>query len=543
MGLAPSKQKISKILENSITNLNIFKQKEIKIEYKVNYLELIEEKKEENLANKHSNYDEKDSFMFSGQETSQAINNPKYDVKKTNIFPYSAIGTISVQFPVNEEKFINTCFLINTNVVVTLASNLENKNKGGKAELITTSFSKERVKWTNIFIQGEEKSKGKSSKKEDKNKAESLDNFSSKLAVILYDNNISSEWLGVESGKKDDFELKDIYTVFSFKEEKNNINIPNINIEGEKKESQIKFREIQLNNMNPFLDIYKNGEEKDKELIKQSPGSPLFYKDFNNGAYIIAFVNEGFEFQYFDKKTMIFLANMVNKGKLQLKKVNKGIDEENIVQLDLGCKGFEALDIKYLTEFNLQNLRILDLSNNILKPQGALYLSEGTFSSLECLNLNLCEIGDEGLKHLSNGTFNKLNHLYLFHNNISSEGIKHLCTATFISNLILLSLTDNPNIRDNGIKYMKENKDWEKLNTLNLNNTGLTDLALEYLVQSCMPKLQKLNIQDNKFTDNGKASMKALKVNGIKISFRTDEERKRLKEKKEKEKEKERNKK
>jgi hypothetical protein len=56
---------------------------------------------------------------------------------------------------------------------------------------------------------------------------------------------------------------------------------------------------------------------------------------------------------------MIFLANMANKGKLQLKKINKGIDEENIVQLDLSCKGFEALDIKYLTEFNLHNLRIL----------------------------------------------------------------------------------------------------------------------------------------------------------------------------------------
>jgi len=539
MGLAPSKQKISKILENSITNLNIFKQKEIKIEYKVNYLDIIEDKKDLLNKNKELYYDEKDSFMFSGLETSQAINSPKSDVKDTKIFPYSAIGTISVEFPISEEKFENTCFLIDTNVVVTLASNIENKNKGGKAELITTSFSKEKVKWENIFIQGEDKSKGKSSKKEDKNKNESIDSMSSKLAVILYDNSISNEWLGVEGGKKEDFELKEIYTVFSFKDDKKNTNA---NTEREKKECQTKFREILLNNMNPFLDINKNGEEKDKELIKQSPGSPLFYKDFNNGAYIIAFINESFEFQYFDKKTMIFLANMVNKGKLQLKKINKGIDEENIVQLDLGCKGFEALDIKYLTEFNLRNLRILDLSNNILKPQGALYLSEGTFSSLECLNLNLCEIGDEGLKHLSNGTFNKLNHLYLFHNNISSEGIKHLCTATFISNLILLSLTDNPNIGDTGIKHMKDNKDWEKLTTLNLNNTGLTDLALEYLIQSSMPKLQKLNMQDNKFTENGKASLKALRVNGIKISFRSEEERKKLKEKKEKVKEKEKEK-
>ena len=32
---------------------------------------------------------------------------------------------------------------------------------------------------------------------------------------------------------------------------------------------------------------------------------------------------------------MIFLANMVNKGKIIRKKENKGIDEENIIQLDL----------------------------------------------------------------------------------------------------------------------------------------------------------------------------------------------------------------
>ena len=47
-----------------------------------------------------------------------------------------------------------------------------------------------KVKWDNIFIQGEEKPKGKSSKKEDKNKNESIDSMSSKLAVILYEDNI-----------------------------------------------------------------------------------------------------------------------------------------------------------------------------------------------------------------------------------------------------------------------------------------------------------------------------------------------------------------
>ena len=528
MGLGPSKGDIKKILENSITNLNINQQKDIRIEYKFNYLnsENVQPKPSSDTSNiNEGKFDEKDSFMFS-QEVTQRLNSPKLNVKNTKIFPYSAIGTISTKFPVSDEIFENTCFLIDSNVVVTLASNLDNKNKGGKAISITTSFSNENAKWENIHIQDEDKSK-KKSKAKDKNKSESLDNLSSKLAVIFYDNSICSEWLGVESLKKEDLDLKEIFAVFSFKEGKENTN----SISEEEKEGS-QFREIFVNNVNPFLDESKNGEEKDLELIKQSPGSPIFYRDFNNGAYAIAIINESFEFQYFDKKALIFLANMTNKGKLLLKKINKGIDEENIIQLDLRMHNFGPLDIKYLTEFNLKNLRILDLSSNPLKPQGALYLSEGTFTSLESLNLNLCEIGDEGLNHLSNGLFNKLNNLYLFHNNISAEGIKYLLKASYISNLVLLSLTENPNIGDTGVRYMKEFKGWDRLNMLNLSHTGITDISLEYLVQSSMPKLRKLNVQGNKFTSTGKASMDALRLNQVHISFRTQSEKQKLKEKK-----------
>ena len=95
-----------------------------------------------------------------------------------------------------------TCFLIDINVVVTLASNLENKNKGGKAISIITSFSNEKVKWENIYIQGEENSKRKKNKTEDKTQNKSLDNLTSKLAVILYDKNIGREWLGAECLKR-----------------------------------------------------------------------------------------------------------------------------------------------------------------------------------------------------------------------------------------------------------------------------------------------------------------------------------------------------
>ena len=131
-------------------------------------------------------------------------------------------------------------------------------------------------------------------------------------------------------------------------------------------------------------------------------------------------------------------------------------------------------------------------------------MSQGKFNSLESLNLNFNEIGDQGLNHIANGFFSKLNSLYLFHDNISHEGIKYLIKAEFDNNLIILSLSENPNIGDTGVRHMKEHKGWGKLSILNLNYTGLTDIALTYLGDASMPKLKKLNIQGNKFTETGK---------------------------------------
>ena len=164
-------------------------------------------------------------------------------------------------------------------------------------------------------------------------------------------------------------------------------------------------------------------------------------------------------------------------------------------------------------------------------------MSQGKFGCLESLNLNFNEIGDEGLNHIANGFFSKLNYLYLFNNNISAEGIKYLVKAEFANNLIILSLSENQNIGDSGVRIIKEHKGWNKLNTLNLNATGLTDLALRYLGESSMPKLKKLNLLGNKFTSVGKASINGLRMNHVHVTYRTESERQKDREKKKKEKE------
>ena len=261
------------------------------------------------------------------------------------------------------------------------------------------------------------------------------------------------------------------------------------------------------------------------------PGSPIYYKDYNSGAYVIAIINEYMEFQYIEENTIKFLHDMLINGRLLRKKFHKGIDEDNIVKLDLSSNNFNSMDIQYLTGFDLRNLRILDLSCNSIGVQGTFYLSHGNFNGFESLNLNSNQIGDQGLLNISNGFFSKLQYLYLFYNNISDVGIKYLVKAEFTSNLIVLSLDVNEDIGDNGIRIIKEFNGWLKLNTLNLNRTGLTDKALIYLGEASMPKLKKLNILGNRFTESGKPNINGLRMNHIHVCYRTHIERAKEKDK------------
>ena len=71
---------------------------------------------------------------------------------------------------------------------------------------------------------------------------------------------------------------------------------------------------------------------------------------------------------------------------------------------------------------------------------------------------------------------------------------------------------------------MKEHK-WSNLNTLNLNASGLTDIALGYLEEALMPKLKKVNMLGNKFTVIGRPSINRLRMKHIRVIYRTQAER------------------
>ena len=201
----------------------------------------------------------------------------------------------------------------------------------------------------------------------------------------------------------------------------------------------------------------------------------------------------------------------------------------NIVQLNLEAHNFGPSDINYLTNnFSLKNLRILDLNSNSIKSKGAFYLSQSKFNSLEFLNLSDNTIGDEGLNYIAKGFFSKLNTLHLTHNSITSEGIKYLVKAEFINNLIILTLSENRKIGDTGVRYMKEHKEFKNLKILSLNLTGLTDYSLGYFMEAKMPKLKKINIRDNKFTEFGKPRINALRMNHIYVNYKPGDKSKDL---------------
>ena len=550
MGLGPSKEKIKKLLEKSCNeNKNITEQNNnLKIGYyrsNPTDIRISFDNSFSSHTDASTSFNESQSFIDVSSMEGQTITSEN-SIIQNKAFPYSCVKSIMVSFD-NGNTFENfTGFIIDTNAIVTLASNVM---KNGKKGIVKTCFSDKPVKsiFTPLDLKKEQNENNKKKNKDDNIKNDNNSPFYPNLAVIAYEDNIVDEWIGVESLSLDDLSPKDLNLICSLGLKSENsqhkgINDSNnsssiMNTSNNSENSTVKLNnacEIHEQNVTTTTKFDEDLDEEDRIKLKKCLGGPVYYKDYDQGAFVVGILDlkqeeEGnsYSLTFFDNKCLNFLVDCVNKAKLLRKKNHKNIDEEHIIKLDLSRNDFGPLDVKYLTDFDLKNLRYLDLSSNSIKPQGAFYLSQGKYPNLELLNLNFNEIGDEGLNHIANGNFTKLTNLFLFHNNISDKGIQYLCKADFISNLIILSLSENPNIGDTGIRIIKENTNWGKLTTLNLNGTGLTDIAVNYLTNSSMPSLKRLNIIGNKFSNKIVFSISSLKLNHIKVEYMSPEEKKR----------------
>ena len=254
-----------------------------------------------------------------------------------------------------------------------------NKSKeGGRAISIKTSFSEKEVKWDNIYLE-----ENFEIKNENKNEEKIINNYS-KLAVILYEENISKEWIGVGVDKKENFDEHDLYSVF---------------YPGSKElEDKALLREMYVCEKNLFKKYQKEDNKEIDEILKHCPGSPIYYTDFLSGKYVVAIINEFYDIQFFNKKSFTFLCYMVREARLRKK-------NKPYIILDSSEKNLHQKDCRYLTEVVFKNLRILELSFNFIGPIECFYLSQGPFPNLKSLNLDCNKIGNEGLNHISYGFF------------------------------------------------------------------------------------------------------------------------------------------
>ena len=468
MGVGPSKEKFLELIKkNSKTNIE---ENNYKLEFQIDQENEICGGDEELLDN--NNF----SFMAS---------NKVKDVKR---FPYVAIGTIVFKFSNNESKD-HTCFLINRKVIVTLLSFL----KSGKKNPIevTTTLINEKLNIKNC------------AKYEKKN-----------LVIFFLEEKSCTQWIGVDDylqiknnidkSQNNYGQLKIIYSTgkgTKYEIEKLNDNNPFIDGRNSLDKNNNIFPYLEEINLDRNMNQLINENNASKDYII---GGVICYKcQRNGGVYAVGIIGNNKEPIYFEKDTLKFLFEQVYKAKLSN---SEGIDENNIIELDLSRKSIGPSHIKILTEFNLTNLKKLNLLKNQIGPQGAFYLGQSKFSNLEKLILSFNEIGDEGIQYLSKGPFLGLKYIYLFHNNISNIGVAYILDSIFIDTLLLLDLSDNPNIDVDGLDNIKDriqsnNNVLKELLCLNLSGTTINnDAALEKLNQIQFPKLKKLIIQDINFS-------------------------------------------
>ena len=402
------------------------------------------------------------------------------DIKDVHRFPYSAIGTITFKFQ-NGETNDFTCFLISESIIVTHLSFLKSSTK--KLTEVITTFSDEKINLKTMV------------KNEKKN-----------LLLFFMDVTKSNQWLGADEYISPDAPKKN-----NNKKNQMNDKIKVVFAEGKGTKSDLDqsintafitertsnaniipfLKEIgdNIDNINKFID--------DKNILKQIVGGVIYC-----GYYIVGLIDKNNKPSYFDQETLKFLYEQVNKAELSSK---EGIDENKVIELDLSKKNIGPSHIKLLIEYNFNRLRKLNLLKNQIGPQGAFYLGQSKFDSLEVLILNFNEIGDEGMLYLSKGPFLSLKYLYLFHNNISNAGVGSILDSVFIDTLLLLDLSDNPNINSDGIdniknKIQNNSRILKELTCLNLSGASINDIALAILGQIQFPKLKKLILQDIDFT-------------------------------------------
>lgn len=490
MGLGPSKEKIHNLLYHAMEADQIEKTKIIP------YLGQSQRKESHPLSMELEN-----GSSFISEKSADCDKSNYYERSfpaNISIYPFCAIGILSVRFPNMLQLEKSTATMIASNVAVTLSSNLFNDDLGGLASEVL--FNNQKVNKDNIYINPNYVQTRKN-----------CDNY----AMISFSNDIIDSWMGVEVTTEEELYCKDL-NIYGW------TNVMN----GKDLASELRGMGIRI------YSAEDNCLQYNVELSSGQEGAPIFYKDEDGGCIIVGLhtyesneSKEGYGIKITNLSFDFFKKGMAKANNLK-RQSSKKINEDKVIQLNLCGHDFGPLDVKYLIEFNLINLTLLDLSSNSIQPQGAFYLSQGRYPNLAILNLSFNEIGDEGVEHLSKASFRSLSQLYLFHNNIGKNGVMSLCSSGLTTRLEVLSLSENEDIQDEGCRIFSQSKRFPLLNTLNLNKAGITDKGVKFIRAAYMPSLKKIQLTNNLLTKEVDDEIISWKQSGMEIAIEKSSSRK-----------------
>ena len=447
-------------------------------EYKLKpYQNIIDKEKDNNNNNnkKNNNNNENNALLKDDILSEESLLTEKYQKY--------CVNSIFVTFP-DKSNDIFTSFIISSNTLLTLSSNVYNKEKGGEIQQILSSYTKQIMYPYTIFIKG-------------------------KIAIICFTKNYFIEWFGIGN-----------YNLL-LKNNKNNNNknnlkfkfLASINYDDEKCISEVHSIKININENNKNNPLIISKENKNK--LTKCFGGPLI-KKINNTIYSIGILSNNFEPYYFTKEDIHFIYYNISLIKLSNNIFTLFDIETKIINIDFSNKEIYNIDLIKLLGLNLKNLKKIDISNNNIDERGCVAFSNKQLGNIKEINISKNLIGNSGFKILCENLNKELEKLNVSYNNINSQGTGYLSHSKF-SNLVDLDISNNP-IENKGILGILDGNLCH-LKILNVSNCKINNDGINIIndILEISP-LKILNITANEIS-NSNDIVKNLKgkINNIKI--------------------------
>ena len=228
--------------------------------------------------------------------------------------------------------------------------------------------------------------------------------------------------------------------------------------------------------------------------------------------------------------TNFTFANTINELNLSKNKVSgrgmkllsNSLMIKNLLKLDLSYNELVCKDLKRLVpdeKVIIYNLTDLILKNNKIACTGLNSLTSNKyFSNLRKLDLSYNELEDNGvyILKLNQDNLHCLRNLNIGSNQITILGVQYLCASKLLTNLTNLNLSNNKNIKGEGITKLANAQGCRKLEYLNLKNCEIDDLGFDCLLESDnFQNLKCLDVGENKIKLRSLKKLAALELNQL----------------------------